>query len=484
VPAAAESVIRKLLHGLRWNTGGLLVQALFQFVLGIALARILGPNVFGTMATAWATLTPALILADAGLGLALVQRELIATDEIKFCFLAQLVLGIAMAVALCLLSGIAARFFNEPELTLVIAALSSTIVLQALGLTSLNLLRRSVDFRRLQVVQISSYLASQLLFALPLALAGAGVWSLVAAAIANAALCSLGAYALVRHEIGWRFGRQAFRLPAISARFLLLNLINAALGALPPIAIGRLAGIPALGLFDRTFSLLVTPVDRAAAAVAGVLFSFYARTNERALIQHDVFLGCLAAALFFGIPGAVVAFMNGPLIIEATLGSKWMAATSLVAPLSPFIALLPALQVSVPVLNGRGRPDIEVGIVIGTISVFLAGVLLWAHDDLVRILWCLTAAYAFRVVCLLTAVKMLLFAGPAQFLAALVPGAAVAVLTVALNLVLEEALPDGAPSLLRLATIGLSSAALLLAAWHLAQALLPNGQIQRAFRGA
>jgi O-antigen/teichoic acid export membrane protein len=275
------------------------VQAIFQLMIGLVLARLLGPATYGLMAIAWIVLGPAMIIADAGLGLALVQRQLLTSEAIRYCFCPQSMIGLVVAGILCAIAPFWAAFLAMPELENVLLALSSIVLVQAFGLTAVNLLRRCLDFRRLQLLQVAALLSSTLLVSLPLALAGMGVWSLVAGALMNVAIVAVYASALVRAEPGMRTGLISFlaaaaaAVPALlaiesvgrwtvvvaavvntllvsigvrhatrgsslrelrraaafgtsSMLFLLLNVVNAVTGAMPALLIGRLFGVAAV----------------------------------------------------------------------------------------------------------------------------------------------------------------------------------------------------------------------------------------------
>jgi lipopolysaccharide exporter len=478
---APQSLTGTLFGGLRWNMGGVVAQALVQFAFGIALARILGPLPFGTMAVAWAVIMPAATLTDAGLGLALVQSEKVGVQEIKFCFRVQSCLGAVLALVICIFSPKIAAFFSAPDLPVVLAALSTVIFIQALGLTAVNMLRRSIDFRRLQIVQLCALICSQLLLALPLALAGAGVWSLVAAAIASAVITSAVAYAIVRHEIGLGCAGHDFGLGRTAKWYLLLNLVNAVHGMLPQIAIGHFFGSAGSGLYDRAYSLIVAPIDRGAQAVSGVLFSFFARTNDDGAKQRDLFLGWLTVAGFFGAPCAAVIALHSDLIVAVTLGPKWTAAGELLPALSVCILLFLVLETSVPILNGRGRPDIELGIVVAMICLFLPAVFL-AHGSVKEIVWGLVAVYAFRVGCLLISVRYVVRVRFTLMLSAIFPGLVAAALLLAGNMLLAAGLPMTLPDTLRLAVIVLGSTASLVSIWSAYYVWMPDSAFPRALR--
>ena len=503
---------------LGWNTGGLAIQAVFQLTFGLLLARILGPTTYGLMAMAWITLTPAIILADAGLGLALVQKQGLAVSTIRYSFCIQSVLAFFVGIFLCMLAPRIAEFFVAPDLAEVLIVGSSILLVQAFGQIPVNLLRRRLDFRRLQLVQLLALVGSTLLVSLPLALAGFGIWSLVAGALANVATISIGAGVLTPAETGiprrtlsilvavavavpalpvffgvsfwtisatiaingalvataiyhagqgrslqefWRHGGYA----SASLRFLLLNLINAAAGALPALIIGRFFGVATLGLYDRASALIVAPVDRAAASVSNVLFSHHADLHRTGMTQTNLFLRSLSMAFLAGIPFAVGVVENGSLIVDVALGAKWLGVVPLVAPLAALAVLVLALQAAVPVLNGRGRPEVDLVTQLASIVLFLIAVAFVAHDETTNILWALVAAYGFRVLCLLIALGYLLAIRLRSLLISIVPGGFTAILALAANRILSEKLPSSISEPARLAAMIAIYALMLLLAW-------------------
>lgn len=519
---ASQAAVTKsnapLSAALGWNTAGFAIQAIFQLVLGLVLARILGPTTYGLMAMAWIALTPATILADAGLGLALVQKQELGAPTVRYSFCVQTVLAFLVGILLYALAPRLSEFFTAPDLIEVLFVGSSILLVQAFGQTSVNLLRRQLDFRRLQIVQLLALIGSTLLVSLPLALAGFGIWSLVSGALTNVATISIGAALLTPAETGisrrivsilvvvavptaalpvlfgvgfwtisamiaingvlvataiyhaggrtkprgfWRQGSYA----GVSARFLLLNLINAAAGALPALIIGRFFGVSVLGLYDRAFALIVTPVDRAAAAASNVLFSHHADLHRTGTTQISVFLRSLSIALLAGIPFAVGVVENGPLIVGVALGAEWRGVVPLIPPLAALAVLIVALQTAVPVLNGRGRPDVDLVTQLASIVLFLTGVAFVAHGETTHILWALVAAYGFRVLCLLTTVSYLLAIRVQSLLLSVVPGGLTAGLAIIANRFFSEYLAASISEPARLAAMIGIYAFMLLLAW-------------------
>jgi hypothetical protein len=122
------------------------------------------------------------------------------------------------------------------------------------------------------------------------------------------------------------------------------------------------------------------------------------------------------------------------------------------------------LQVAVPVLNGRGRPEIEIIIQLVSIALFLVAVAWFAHGRTNEVLWALVIAYTLRVIYLLVAVGFLLSTGTQPILLTVLPGAVTATLVLAAEAALSEFLSPSTSEPERLAgMIGISLAVLVLA---------------------
>ena len=132
-----------------------------------------------------------------------------------------------------------------------------------------------------------------------------------------------------------------------------------------------------------------------------------------------------------------------------------------------------------PILNGRGRPEIEIAIVVVMVGLFSLMVA-FAHNDVEDVVWSLVAAYGFRVGCLLLSAQYLIGVGFRPMLVAVLPGLAAAALLLLGNLLLAEALPTDLPTAMRFAAVALGSAAALLSLWGAYRAWLPNAHIRRA----
>jgi len=170
-----HELAERTLAALQWNYAGALARAVCQITIMIVLARLLGPEPFGLVAIAWLLIGVGTLISDFGFGAALVQRAAISPDEVRYVFTVQMLLGVGYTVLVAGSADLLAYFFEQPELVPVVRALSFVFLVQAFGQTAVNLLRRDLDFKGLQLSQVLSYVLAFVLLGIPLAYLGLGV---------------------------------------------------------------------------------------------------------------------------------------------------------------------------------------------------------------------------------------------------------------------------------------------------------------------
>src|SRR4051812_45753644 len=136
-------------QALKWNYLGNVMRSLSQFVIGILLARLLGPEPFGIVAVAWIILGIGNLFADLGFGAALVQRESYSTLDLRFVFTCQMAFASLLTIFGVVAAPQIALYFHKQDATPVIQAMSLLFVIQALGQTASAVLRRTLDFKTL-----------------------------------------------------------------------------------------------------------------------------------------------------------------------------------------------------------------------------------------------------------------------------------------------------------------------------------------------
>lgn len=383
---------------LKWNYVGAFSRAGLQFVIGIVLARLLGPEAFGLVAIASLVLGLGALFSDFGLASVLVQRKEISKTDIRYVFTLQSLIGLGLTILLEIFASPIANFFNRPDALSVLQVLFLTFAIQGLGQTSVALLKRQLDFKRLQLAQMASYLIGYVALGLPMALSGMGVWSLVGAQLLQTTLSTAFTYSIARHSVVPCLRNSNTGFFQFGLKVTATNLSNWALACLDSVVIGRIFGATQLGLYNRALSLVAMPTYNIVTSLQGVLFSATSRMQDDDTRLHQTYLSAVGAIGFICIPMfSVVAFIPQTMI-NGIYGSNWLDAVALLTPLAlamPFSALM---GLGGPVMTGMGKASHEM-LTQFCCLLFFAPLLYWASGFSVQaVAWSVFTGYVLRFI--------------------------------------------------------------------------------------
>jgi PST family polysaccharide transporter len=229
--AAAPAGIRlgrptiKLGKALKWSyamsTGGNLIQVL----LTLLVAAVLGPREYGLMALAMVWVALILVLLQFGPTFAVIQQHDVTDEHVNASFWATVIGSAGCALLLAGTVPLWAAYNGLPELVPLCLALTPVVILQAFNVIQDAILRRRMQMRGIAIRVMLANLTGGLT-ALGGALAGFGVWALVAQQ-----LIWPTAYAIMLWPIaGWRPRRGPILAPLRDLRRTSLQTYGGSLG--------------------------------------------------------------------------------------------------------------------------------------------------------------------------------------------------------------------------------------------------------------
>lgn len=382
-----------------WGTGGAVIRLLLQFGAQVILARILGPEQYGLFAIGAIVIGFSNFFSDVGLAYGLIQKETVVARDIRFVFTWQIILGgiVSLAIA-CSASSIAA-FFGDVRATELVQALAIICLLNALAAPSLNLLKRQLDFRRIQLAQISSFIAGYVCIGIPLALYGSQAWALVAAWLVQASLFLILAYAATRHPISLLVQYEGARsLSSYGATVLITNLVNWLINNIDRIIIGRLFSSREIGLYATTYNMLYTPTSSLLGIIQPVFFSAAARiTNEPEVIASS-YRALIGAVAIFILPFFICLGAIAETFVLALYGQKWIEAIPLFRPLAFAMPLFLVWGFTTPLLWSGGHASREFRVQIPVAIIWIAACWLAARHSVEAVTWTVLGLFIVRCV--------------------------------------------------------------------------------------
>lgn len=341
---------------MRWRAlqlGG--VQAI-NFLRLLILAKLLAPEAFGLLAIATIAIGLFMRISDVGMIPAIVQREHVTLDQRDGAWTVGLLRAALVAAVLFFAAPTVARLFNEPLAAPIIQALALRPVVDAAASIGIARLTRELRFRQLAMVFVPGALAD-LCVAVALA-PSIGVWALVAGALAGSATTVVLSYVLAPHRprLSLRWSEIA-PLVDYGRWVLAAGVVSLAGTLLTHLAISRMLGSAALGLFFLAAKVAYLPIEAASAVIAAVAFPMFARLKDDLRATTVAFAGLLGGMFLLLMPVYALVFALAPLF-EQVLGERWVGTAPIVQVLC-FAAGITAIlgELCAPLLMGRGRAD-------------------------------------------------------------------------------------------------------------------------------
>jgi O-antigen/teichoic acid export membrane protein len=323
---APKGLTQRALGAMLWTSGGTGIQAVIQLVVIMALGRLITPAEFGLLGAAVIVISLSQIVAQVGVGPAIVQRRELDSVHLRAAFTISGVLGFVLGGVVWLAAPALASFYRIPAVEPVLRALALLFPIDGLNTVGESLLTRQLRFRLFVALDVGSYILGYACIGVLLAWQGHGVWALVAANLGQVTLRTIAMYVVTRHPV-----RPTLNLQA--SRDLLGFGVGHSLGQVgivlsqqgDNLVVGRWLGPVALGLYGRAYNLMVMPATVFGKIVNRVLFPVMAQVQDEPRRLGGAYERASAIVALVSLPVSVCLWVVAPEFIRVVLGPAWDA---------------------------------------------------------------------------------------------------------------------------------------------------------------
>lgn len=380
-----------------WGGGGAFLRLFMQMAAQIVLARLLGPEQYGLFAMGVVVMSFSAFFSDIGMAYGLIQRKSLDDTHVRFVFGWQIVLGLTVAGLLALLAGPLAEFFREPRLQIVMLALAPLAFLQAISAVSLNLLKRELDFKALQIAQTIAYFLGYVCLGIPLALAGAGVWSLVAAWAVQCLASLILMYRAARHPLRPQLRHPDARsMGHFGGTVLLTNLTNWLIGNVDRTVVARTLDSASLGLYANAYNLANAPSSTMLGFMQPVLYSACAKVQDDPQRIRKAYLMLMAGIALAVMPVFFAMSAVADTLVLALYGQRWAQAAEVLQPIALAMPIVLLWGIATPVLWNTGRATLEFRMQLPLAGLWLIGAWVAAQVSLAALAWTVLGLFVLR----------------------------------------------------------------------------------------
>jgi lipopolysaccharide exporter len=393
--AARANLTAQAASGLSWSALSTIALVVANLAYTATIARLLGPTEFGLMAMANLVVLFGQYFARMGLASALVQKPELSEDEVRASSTAGIVLGLICMVLVWLLAPAVGGLFHTPDVAPVLRGLGFSFLFMGWSMTGLGLLRREMRFRALSVIAVGSYVGGYLVVGVGLALLGAGVWSLVAGAIASTLIQAVWQFVVLRHPILPVLRWCPYRtVCGYGTRLQVAHVLDYVGGNLDTFTVARIASPAVLGLYSRAYGLVFQPLGNyLSAALTNVTFAALSRVQEDPARLRRGYLSVTSLGILLVFPLCAGMAVAAPELVAVVLGPQWVPVVVLV----PWFAFAGGCHVGSQLSQSlaEARAELSRSVAVQAGYVFLLGAfILLALPFSSRGVWVIVAAVA------------------------------------------------------------------------------------------
>ena len=315
---------QSVFSNLAWRFAERVGATLVSFVVSIILARILGPEAYGTIALVTVFITILQVFVDSGLGSALIQKK--DADDIDFStvFYTNIVFCLVLYLVMFFLAPLIAKFYNKMELIPLIRVLSLTIVISGVKNIQQAYVSKNLMFKKFFFATLVGTVGAAII-GIWMAYHGYGVWSLVTQQLFNLTIDTLMLWITVKWRPIRAFSFERLKkLFSYGSKLLISHVLDTGYNNLRQLIIGKLYTSSDLAFFNKAKqfpNLIITNVN---SSIDSVLLPTMSKAQDdkervkimtRRAIKTSVFI---MAPLMMGL-----AFTSNN-VIKILLADKWL----------------------------------------------------------------------------------------------------------------------------------------------------------------
>ena len=365
-----------------------------SFVVSVVLARLLTPEVYGTIALVTVFTAILNVFVDSGLGSALVQKK--DADDLDFSsvFYFNVAVCCLLYLGMFLAAPFISKFYNRLELTPVIRVLSLTLVISGVKNVQQAYVSRTMQFKRFFFATLGGTVGAAGI-GIAMAYCGFGVWALVIQQIFNATVDTVILWITVKWRPKRMFSWKRLKgLFSYGWKLLVSALLDTVYGNLRQLIIGKMYSSADLAQYNRGRQFPDVIITNINSSIDSVLLPTMARVQEDAAQVKGMTRRAMKTSTYIMAPLMMgLAFCAQP-VVRLVLTEKWL-------PCVPFMQIFCITYMFYPVhtanlnaIKAMGRSDLflkleivkkVVGLVL-LLSTMWFGVMAMAYSLLVSTL--------------------------------------------------------------------------------------------------
>lgn len=327
---------RDIIKGTGWIGSIRVITRALTFGKTLIIARVLSPSDFGLFGIATLVLTFVEIFTETGVNVFLVQEKSEIDHFINTAWIVSLIRGGLIASVIALSAPLVAIFFKSPNATGMLLLISLVPLARGFINPAIIKFQKEMLFHKQFYYQASIAFVEAVVSSI-LVIVTHNVASLIMGLLASVLFEICISFMLIGPRPILKFEGQLFRKVIGYGKWITAStILNYFYQHGDDIAVGRILGTGALGIYDMAYRISLIPLSDVSDVLTQVTFPIYVRISDdkkrllRAFLRTFLAIGGLAS--FAGL----ILFFFPSQLISLLLGDKWLPAVPVLRVLAIF----------------------------------------------------------------------------------------------------------------------------------------------------
>lgn len=348
----------RVASGFMWRLMERMGAQVVSFVVSIVLARILDPDVYGTIALIVVFTTIMQVFVDSGLGNALIQKKHADNLDFSTVFYFNIAFCLVLYGLMWVASPSIAEFYHDPSLVPYIRALSLTIVISGIKNVQQAYVSRNMLFKKFFFSTLCGTIGAAIV-GIIMALRGYGIWALIAQQLFNMFVDTAVLWITVpwRPTLAFSFQRLGGLL-SYGWKLLASSLLDTGYNSLRQLLIGRIYTRADLAYYNQGDKFPALIINNINASIDSVLLPAMSEDQDDKSRVRDMMRRSIMVSTYLMSPLLIGMAACADTIVRLILTDKWL-------PCVPYMQIFCLTYLSYPIhtanlnaIKAMGRSDI------------------------------------------------------------------------------------------------------------------------------
>lgn len=391
----SNNIKNKAISGFLWRFLERCGAQVVTLVVSIILARLLDPNVYGTIALVSVFTIILDVFVNSGFGNALIQKK--DADDLDFSsvFYFNIFMCIVLYALLFFTAPLIARFYETPELTPIIRVLGLTLLVSGIRNVQQAYVSKKLLFKRFFFSTIGGTIAAATV-GIWMAFAGYGVWALVVQQLANGVVGTAILWATVKWRPKKMFSMERLKgLFSYGWKLLVSSLLDTGYNQLRQLIIGKLYTTVDLAFYNKGTEYTHPIITNINTAIDSVLFPVMSEVQDDGAAVKNMTRRSITVSSYIIWPMMMGIAACAEPIVRILLTEKWMPCLPFLRIFCIVYAFYPIHTANLNAIKALGRSDLFLKLEIIKKAVGLVIILATMWHSVMAMAWGMLAGSFF-----------------------------------------------------------------------------------------